>query len=93
MPTEEMYLGMNIECASDGSITLSRQKYVESLMEKFAMPPCTSSHPLFSEDPLSSADAMLDKTSVRARFGSFLFAASNSRLDIALAVSRFVQQK
>ena len=93
MPTVEMYLGMNITCGSDGSITLSQHKYLESLMEKFAVPPGTSSHPLFSKAPPSSTDAMLDETAVRTRIGSLQFAASNTRPDIALAVSRFAQQQ
>ena len=72
---------------------LSHNKYAGSLMEKFAVPPGTASHPLFSKAPPSSTNATLDDTAVRARIGSLHFAAKNSRPDIVLAVSRFAQQQ
>ena len=34
----EMCLAINIACASDGCITILKQKYIRTLMEKFVAP-------------------------------------------------------
>lgn len=88
-----LYLGIKLSFGSDGSISLSQPQYVESILDRFAMTNCnTVKSPLPGNAVFTAAtDEEVDDAKdlpYQSLVGSLQWLASNTRPDVAYAVSQ-----
>jgi len=85
------FLGLDITRLPDGSIVLSQQSYIESVIKRFGMEDANSAPtPLFHKIRLNtdmSTDPEVDSAVYQAIVGSLMYAATSTRPDIAYSIA------
>jgi hypothetical protein len=85
------FLGLDITRLPDGSILLSQQTYIDSILKRFGMedanPVPTPLHHKTRLDIEMSTDREADSAIYQAIVGSLMYAATSTRPDIAYAVA------
>ncbi|SGZ30521.1 BQ5605_C048g12393 [Microbotryum silenes-dioicae] len=95
----EYILGIQVKCGQDGSITLSQERYLRDLLDKFrlgnAKPASIPMQPGVVLDFQDSSATPQDRTRYLQAIGSLMYAAVGTRPDLAYVVAylaRFSQQ-
>ena len=87
----KQFLGLDITRLPDGSIVLSQQTYIDSVVKRFGMEDANSAlTPLYHKirlDTDMSTDREVDSAVYHAIVGSLMYAATSTRPDIAYSVA------
>jgi hypothetical protein len=85
------YLGIKYDKKSDGTITMSQSGLITKILEATGMTDCNSNRTPTTREPLGSnpnGEPMDDHWSYRSVVGMLLYLSTNTRPDIAYAVSQ-----
>lgn len=83
------FLGFQIERSSDGAISIHQESYVRNMLKRYKMEDCKSvNNPCGAEISLLEERPLQEEIPFREAIGSLMYAAVNTRIDIAYAVGK-----